>query len=224
MTKVRTSRGPGRPARSENRDTRAQILRSSQQLFAQTGFEATSLRQIAVDADVDLATVKYHFTDKASLYDEAYRIGHTRMVDAFSPLMVAVAAAESEADLRDALIRLGKGITTFVSEQRPFVRLSLFRILERADDEASVTHQLQAELVELIVLGFERAKSAAFARDVDIRAFFTFMLAGVPMWLVSTEVRSAMVGEPAVDGPSWGKRVEDFVTDLLLRTLMVRSD
>lgn len=223
MNKVRSTRGPGRPSRSENRDTRSQILNSAQRLFAQTGFAATSLRQIAVNADVDLATVKYHFAEKGALYDESYRNGHIRMVEAFSPLMVGVAAAESEEDLREALIRLGRGITQFVSEEHAFVRLSLFRILERADDERSVTHQLQAELVELIALGFERAKSASIARDIDIRAFFTFMLAGVPMWLVSTEVRSSMVGEPAVNGPKWDARVESFVTDLLLRNLMIRS-
>ena len=224
MNQARTSRGPGRPSRSENRDTRGQILLSAEKLFAQTGFTATSLRQIAVDANVDLATIKYHFGEKNHLYDEAFRIGHSKMVEHFSPLMVAIAAAENHDDLRDALTRVAQQITRFLANERNFVRLALFRILERADDMESITNRLQGELVELLAIGFERAKTSSIGRDLDIRAFVTFIISGLPMWLVAAESRQDMLGTPGLEDPEWDDRVENFVRDLLLRQMLSQFD
>jgi AcrR family transcriptional regulator len=47
--------------------TRERILDVAERLFADSGFEATSLRQITTDADVNLAAVNYHFGSKDGL-------------------------------------------------------------------------------------------------------------------------------------------------------------
>jgi len=47
--------------------TRDRILDAAEQLFAQQGFAATSLRQITSAASVNLAAVNYHFKSKESL-------------------------------------------------------------------------------------------------------------------------------------------------------------
>lgn len=220
MQKPRTNRGPGRPPRSENRDTRANIIRSAEALFAQTGFEATSLRQIAIHADVDLATVKYHFSEKSELYDEAYRLGHQRLIEHFSPLMVSIAAATDEATLRKAIQAFASAIPRFIDEQHAFVRLGLFRNLEGADDHTSLTARLQAELVELLVIGFGRARAAAIGRDIDVRAFITFITVAVPMWLASTTYQREMLGEPCKGDDGWEARVDSFLVDLMLRYML----
>jgi len=48
-------------------DTKDRILDSAEQLFADQGFAATSLRQITTEANVNLAAVNYHFKSKESL-------------------------------------------------------------------------------------------------------------------------------------------------------------
>jgi AcrR family transcriptional regulator len=50
--------------------TREKILETAEQLFADQGFAATSLRQIIGKAEVNLAAVHYHFGSKESLLDE----------------------------------------------------------------------------------------------------------------------------------------------------------
>ncbi|MCL6546311.1 MAG: TetR family transcriptional regulator [Bryobacteraceae bacterium] len=49
--------------------TRQRILDAAETLFAEKGFEATSLRMITAEAGVNLAAVNYHFRSKDALID-----------------------------------------------------------------------------------------------------------------------------------------------------------
>jgi AcrR family transcriptional regulator len=50
-------------------DTKTRILNAAEKLFGQNGFDATSLRDITTEAQVNLAAVNYHFQSKESLID-----------------------------------------------------------------------------------------------------------------------------------------------------------
>jgi AcrR family transcriptional regulator len=50
-------------------DTKGRILDVAEKLFGLKGFEATSLRDITAEAQVNLAAVNYHFQSKDSLID-----------------------------------------------------------------------------------------------------------------------------------------------------------
>lgn len=50
-------------------DTKTRILDAAEKLFGEKGFDATSLRDITTEADVNLAAVNYHFQSKESLID-----------------------------------------------------------------------------------------------------------------------------------------------------------
>jgi AcrR family transcriptional regulator len=47
--------------------TQQRILDAAQSLFAESGFNDTSLRQITTKAEVNLASVNYHFGSKKEL-------------------------------------------------------------------------------------------------------------------------------------------------------------
>src|ERR1700685_813919 len=49
--------------------TKTRILDAAEKLFGQNGFDATSLRDITAEAQVNLAAVNYHFQSKDSLID-----------------------------------------------------------------------------------------------------------------------------------------------------------
>jgi len=51
-------------------DTKQKILDTAERLFAEQGYDATSLRQIIAEAGVNLAAVHYHFGSKEELLDE----------------------------------------------------------------------------------------------------------------------------------------------------------
>jgi AcrR family transcriptional regulator len=50
-------------------DTKQRILDSAERLFAENGFDSTSLRTIIADAQVNLAAIHYHFHSKEALLD-----------------------------------------------------------------------------------------------------------------------------------------------------------
>jgi len=54
---------------SKPADTKTRILDAAEKLFGKNGFDATSLRDITAEADVNLAAVNYHFQSKDSLID-----------------------------------------------------------------------------------------------------------------------------------------------------------
>lgn len=54
---------------NEKVDTKSRILDAAEKLFGKNGFDATSLRDITAEAQVNLAAVNYHFQSKESLID-----------------------------------------------------------------------------------------------------------------------------------------------------------
>lgn len=54
-------------------DTRERLLEAAEELYAQHGIEATSLRQITAHARANVAAVNYHFGSKKGLTEEVFR-------------------------------------------------------------------------------------------------------------------------------------------------------
>ena len=62
------------PAREEEEEgTRDRILRTAERLFAEHGFNGVSMRELAAEAEVNIASIGYHFESKEGLLSEVYR-------------------------------------------------------------------------------------------------------------------------------------------------------
>ena len=117
-------------AQPETKDT---ILDAAEALFAEQGFEATSLRQLTQRAGVNLAAVNYHFGSKESLVKavlsrriEPINEERVRRLDALSsPTLEEVVRAFLEPALQ-AIGRDGGGMARIfgrvTAEQPPFLR------------------------------------------------------------------------------------------------------
>jgi AcrR family transcriptional regulator len=55
---------------TRKRDTRGRLLAQARRLFAERGYEATTIRDVAAAADVAVGTVFVHFPDKGALLAE----------------------------------------------------------------------------------------------------------------------------------------------------------
>ncbi len=57
-----------KPLRSDGQEARTRLLDAALVLFADQGFSKTSTREIALAANVNVASISYYFGDKAGLY------------------------------------------------------------------------------------------------------------------------------------------------------------
>ena len=101
-----TSREPRR-SRSRAEATRERLLQSANALFAEKGYEGTSIGDVARQAGVGVGTVYHHFTDKrALLLALLYRNDGTRLDDeSGGPHAIAFQAADVRSAVK-AIVRL----------------------------------------------------------------------------------------------------------------------
>ena len=76
------------PVKEKNNNTKKRILEKAEDLFAQKGYHAVSVREITQAAKCNMAAVNYHFNSKKNLYMEVFRTQwvprELRMYESFS--------------------------------------------------------------------------------------------------------------------------------------------
>ncbi|MBI1292622.1 DUF1956 domain-containing protein [bacterium] len=108
--------------------TPARILEVATQLFAENGFEKTTVRQISEAAGVNVAAVNYHFSDKEALYAEVLSRAH-QCATSLHPARVAFEAGHPEEALREFVGILIKRIFDREHNQ-VFGRLMAFEMMQ----------------------------------------------------------------------------------------------
>jgi TetR/AcrR family transcriptional regulator, regulator of cefoperazone and chloramphenicol sensitivity len=57
-------------------EAKQRLLEAAEEIFAEKGFTATTIRELAERANVNIAAINYHFGDKERLYIEAVKYAH----------------------------------------------------------------------------------------------------------------------------------------------------
>lgn len=71
MSSTVVRRRPGRPLGADGAETRLNILHSARQVFATTGYERASLKQIAQEAGLTRNAIAHYYPSKIALYGAA---------------------------------------------------------------------------------------------------------------------------------------------------------
>ncbi|WP_353474706.1 CerR family C-terminal domain-containing protein [Salipiger sp. H15] len=98
--------GARRPMRTDGEATRARILEAAGELFAEGGFAETTNKAIASRADVDHASINYHFGSRSGLYREVLVEAHRRMISVEDLTAIAEADVPPEEKLRGFIARI----------------------------------------------------------------------------------------------------------------------
>jgi AcrR family transcriptional regulator len=104
-------------------DTKQKILDTAERLFAEQGYDATSLRQIIAAAGVNLAAVHYHFGSKEELLDELVVRRAEPVNRARIALLDRLDAADGPPDLEKVLEAFLLPMSEVAVENPQFVRL-----------------------------------------------------------------------------------------------------
>lgn len=83
----------------KEQNTRGRLLEAAMALFAERGFEKTTMAAISERAEANIAAVNYHFGDKQALYVEALRAAFAEADECF-PIALEEAGALPEQRLR----------------------------------------------------------------------------------------------------------------------------
>ena len=75
--------------RTDGETTYNRILEAAGKLFASAGFAETTNKMIAASAEVDLASINYHFGSRSGLYEAVLLEAHNRLVNVESLQQVA---------------------------------------------------------------------------------------------------------------------------------------
>lgn len=121
MTQAGDSRTATRKA------TRDEILRLSIPLFARSGFDGISMRDIAATVGVTAAALYHHFADKEDLYRSLINLTFSEKTERIREIL---ARADSPTE------RLEQFVTAFtrvLSEEKDFQRLLHWTLLESTD-------------------------------------------------------------------------------------------
>lgn len=99
LARARGSRTP----RPDGDATRARIIDAAGQLFGDKGFAETTSKAIAAMAEVDLASINYHFGSRDGLYDAVLAEAHRRLISVTELHEIVNAPQPPQARLRRLL-------------------------------------------------------------------------------------------------------------------------
>lgn len=120
--------------------TRERILEVALPLFADHGFAGTSVRTVASAAEVNVATLAYHYSDKEGLYDCVVQRLHEDLAAAFPSALPGGTAEE----VVRGVVRVA---WTFAVEHRQHVRLLVRHVLDHGAQPAVVAEQWSEQLM-----------------------------------------------------------------------------
>lgn len=170
----------------ETRETRDRLLEEAEPLFAERGFEATSVRDITAAAGANLAAVNYHFGGKDKLYREVFR---RRLTAVKEQRLAAVRAAAARPDvgLEDLVRSFTEAVLAPFVDVREGVRVTQLVVREFADPH------LQEPLCAESFAGYESELCALLRRTVpglteEAARFGLLWLYGIT-WQIVFEVK-----------------------------------
>ena len=111
-------------------ETRWRLLQAGTEVFAEVGYRAATTREIARRAEVNLASIHYHFGDKAELYREVFRLPFLNECNGFATFDI------SNATLQAALNSFYLWLFPPAAEDDPMLKLFM-RLHAREEAEPS---------------------------------------------------------------------------------------
>lgn len=178
-----------RKQRADGARTRERILAQALPLFAARGFSGTSVRQVAAAAEVNVATLAYHFSDKQGLYDAVVSRLHADLERDFPQQLT------SNHSPRALVEELVARAWVFIQGHREQIRLQLRHVLDHDRQPDVVVDVLSEPLLiraDSVISMFQPQWSSSRRRLLVL----TWMHALVRFSIEDPGQLSKMMGEP----------------------------
>lgn len=164
------SQGPTRRTLAKQQ-TRAKVLAAARKLFAESGYQGATIRDIAAAAGMSTGAVFANFSDKSDLFREIMAVDLEQVI-----AQMREAAARGKT-VEDALLRLFLAGYHFYRDQMPLARAALVAAWSEAEGPALGSLEQMAVIPKLIAEQLAAAVERGELRqecDVKIRAQMLF--------------------------------------------------
>jgi len=157
----------------ESTDKKTQILEVAQKLFAKNGFDGTSVRDIAKEADVNIAMISYYFGSKEKLLEAVFEKHAT-----YIKLQLESLIADQTLDPMQKVYQMIDNYLLKYFGQMSFhkivLREQMANKLSCATDMLLEMKRRNQELVKQIIK--EGQKKGVFKKNIDIPMMMATML------------------------------------------------
>ena len=179
--------------RQRSNSTRAALQSAASALFAERGYEGTTLDAIAERAGVNKALIRYHFGAKQGLYSALLRVGIDAGRALFEPLRHSALAPEQRfAAYVRALCEFGFGNREFI----------FILVREEMTGGSRIEPELFADFAQFFLIDREILKAGmeqGVFRSVDPHALHLSLVGSLVFFLLSEPLRAARTDGPSVD-------------------------
>ena len=169
-----SERNRGRPLDTDQHDLKKQILDSAEELFADNGYAATSIRSIAEKSGVNPALVHYYFGNKKRLLQNV-------LERTLEPMGVAIAELKNGPDASPELIA---SLLVSMAAKHPNIPRLLIRevFLPGGEMQQFFTENMAPRLGGALPALLAREKSAGRLRDDSDPAISALLIMAVSMF------------------------------------------
>ena len=194
-----------------NEATRERLLSAAEALFAEKGFDGTSIRELAARAGCNLSLIHYYFGSKEGLLTELVR----RKAGQVGELLSQVSAEAP--DTASAISAFVAFMIDFATENQAFLRMMFRDVLgtpHPAFDEIRTRIRTNLGILDGLLAKGQRDGRL---RDVD-RPVAALGLAGMTLfYFVALPLTSSLIGPPT---PALRERLRTTLTDLYLHGVL----
>ncbi len=182
MSEEKKSDSPGSAKPSKAERTRQRILETALRLFRERGYDGTTMRLIAAEAEVSLGNAYYYFKSKEHLIQAYYGRSHADHL---------VACIEVLNEKKDLKARLRGVLRAKIETSQPYHRFAgqLFKTaadpaspLSPFSPESMPVRKEATELMELIVSGSDARVSKEFEEELP-RLLWTYLMGIILYWI-----------------------------------------
>jgi AcrR family transcriptional regulator len=131
-----------RPNKADSEETKRKLLNAAAASFSQNGWRGTSLRQVATEAGVTLATIHHYFGNKDALYAASLNAIYDGLSVEAQPLLEVFARLKSgavdlgKADANSIVAELMRGAFHFARDHRSLIQLLMRPVVETGELDA----------------------------------------------------------------------------------------
>jgi AcrR family transcriptional regulator len=196
---------------NETPTTRQALLDAATPLFAQLGYEGTSIRAITRGAGANLGAVTYHFGTKDALYEAVL---DSIMAPLLPRLRAAVAKAPAPLDGIEAAMR-GFLAHTYQSPHLPALVAHELALHHPVPSPLRRTMLGMMELLSGLVAGGQ--KDGSIVAGNPMLFVFSIVTQPVHLMLMRSRLRDVFALDP--DDPATRRQFEDHVVQFVRRSL-----